>query len=269
MSEKLKLMCILAHPDDESMGNGGILARYSAEGEETTLVTATRGEQGWFGDPDSYPGARELGHIRETELQEAGKVLGLHEIVLLDYKDGELDQAEPAEVIDKLVVQIRRVRPQVIVTFGPNGIYGHPDHIAISQFTTAAVTKAATCENGHTPSYPPHQVSKLYYMAPTQKVLQSYQKAFGDLVMHIDGVQREAIPWQDWAVTTRIDTSAYWKQVWEAIACHCSQLPGYQALLDLPEEYLQDLWHDQTLYRAQSVINGGRKIEEDLFAGLR
>ena len=67
MTNKLKLMCVLAHPDDESLGNGGILARYAAEGIETYLVTATRGERGWFGDESEYPGLEVLGKIREAE----------------------------------------------------------------------------------------------------------------------------------------------------------------------------------------------------------
>src|SRR5713101_5857958 len=99
MTNKLKLMCILAHPDDESLGNGGILARYAAEGVETYLVTATRGERGWFGDESEYPGAKALGKIREAELLAAAAVLGLHRVEFLDYPDGELDQARPAEVI--------------------------------------------------------------------------------------------------------------------------------------------------------------------------
>ena len=68
MTEQLKLMVVLAHPDDESLGMGGILARYAAEGVETYLITATRGERGWFGDPAEYPGPTALGQRREQEL---------------------------------------------------------------------------------------------------------------------------------------------------------------------------------------------------------
>ena len=77
MTNKLKLMCILAHPDDESLGNGGILAKYAAEGVETYLVTATRGERGWFGDESDYPGLEALGKIREAELLAAARALGI------------------------------------------------------------------------------------------------------------------------------------------------------------------------------------------------
>ena len=113
MAESLKLMMVLAHPDDETLGTGGTIARYSAEGVETYLVTATRGKQGWFGRPEENPGPAALGSIREQELRSAASVLGLKEVQFLDYQDGELDQADPAEAIGKVLDHIRRVRPQV------------------------------------------------------------------------------------------------------------------------------------------------------------
>lgn len=268
MTEKLRLMAVLAHPDDESMGTGGILAKYAAEGVETFLVTATRGQRGWFGDEASYPGAEELGVTRERELRDAAALLGLKEHYLMDYMDGELDQVDPQEIISLLVHYIRTIRPQVIVTFDSFGYYGHPDHIAISQFTNAAIVAAANANNQNS-SNPAHQVSKLYYLAANAAEQAAYQKAFGELVMTIDGTERHATAWPDWAITTRIDTREYWRVVWDAIAKHCSQLPGYQSLLDLQEEVHQQLWGLQTLYRAMSMVNGGREIEDDLFAGIR
>ena len=143
MNLPLRLMCVLAHPDDESLGMGGTLAKYAAEEIETYLVTATRGERGWFGDEKEYPGLEALGKIREAELLNATKELGICDVKFLDYIDGDLDQADPAEAVAKIVSHLRRVRPDVVITFDPNGAYGHPDHIAICQFTTAAVLAAA------------------------------------------------------------------------------------------------------------------------------
>jgi len=77
MTNELRLMLVLAHPDDESLGNGGMVAKYVAEGVDVHLVTATRGERGWFGPEDENPGPEELGRIREEELLEAAAVLGL------------------------------------------------------------------------------------------------------------------------------------------------------------------------------------------------
>ena len=268
MPDKLKLMCILAHPDDESLGVGGTLAKYAATGVETFLVTATRGERGWTGPEAEYPGPKALGRVRTVELISAAAVLGLQEVVYLDYMDGDLDQAGPAEVIARITTHLRRIRPQVVVTFDPHGAYGHPDHIAISQFATAAIVAATDAD--YLPDLgSPHRVSKLYYMASTRTGMQSYQSVFGDLIMQIDGVERRDVAWEDWAITTRIDTRAYWPQVWQAVSCHHSQLPAYEALGRLPAERQADLWGAQHFYRAFSLVNGGRQLETDLFAGLR
>jgi LmbE family N-acetylglucosaminyl deacetylase len=269
MPNKLKLMCILAHPDDESLGNGGILAKYAAEGVETYLVTATRGERGWFGDESEYPGLEALGRIREAELHAAARVLGICRVDFLDYLDGDLDQAYPAEVIAKIVGHVRRVKPDVVVTFGPDGAYGHPDHIAICQFTSAAIVEAANPTSLYHRDLPPHAVSKLYYMAPTLQLGVAYQAVFGDVVMHVDGVERRGIGWPEWAITARIDTKDYRQTVWAAVSCHKSQLVVYRQLEHASQDYQKELWDAQTYYRAFSLVNGGRKVESDLFEGLR
>ncbi|HET6315650.1 MAG TPA: PIG-L family deacetylase, partial [Chloroflexota bacterium] len=229
-------MAIFAHPDDESMGTGGTLARYAAEGVEVSLVTATRGERGWFG-PGRHPGFDKLAERREKELRAAARVLGIKRVDFLNYIDGELDQAPPAQVIAQLVAHIRRVRPQVVVTFGHDGAYGHPDHIAISQLTTAAVLRAAD------PCYGPHSgcgshshsVSKLYHMVTSEEQGRLYEQAFGDISMEIDGVERRGRAWRDWEITTTIEADEYWRTAWQAVACHRSQLPNYESLLQQPE----------------------------------
>jgi LmbE family N-acetylglucosaminyl deacetylase len=266
---ELRLMCILAHPDDECLGTGGILARYAVEGVETYLVTATRGEHGWWGDEKDYPGPEALGRVREAELRASAQALGLHEVSLLDYIDGELDQAEPAPAIAKIVGHIRRVKPHVVITFGPEGAYGHPDHIAISQFTAAALIAAADLAYRDSTSLSPHRVSKFYYMEDMQDLFEVYMSVFGDLVMHVDGVERRAFTWPRWAVTTRIDTAPYWQTVWQAVQCHRSQFPGYSKFERVSDEQHRVLWGSRTYYRVFSLVNGGRKVEQDLFEGLR
>jgi LmbE family N-acetylglucosaminyl deacetylase len=268
MNDPLRLLCVFAHPDDESLGTGGILAKYAAEGVATYLITATRGERGWPGPPEANPGETALGRLREAELRAAAAVLGVQDLTLLDYIDGDLDQADPAEAVGQIVAQIRRLRPQVVVTFDTYGAYGHPDHIAICQFTTAACVAAADA------AYAPaagaaHQVAKLYYFVSTAEFLGIYEEAFGDLVMTIDGVERRPVGWPDWAITTRIDATAYWQQVWQAVACHQTQLPGYEELRKLPEARQRQLWGQPMFYRVFSLVNGGRTVETDLFAGLR
>ncbi len=269
MPDPLKLLCVLAHPDDESLGMGGILARYAAEGVATYLITATRGERGWPGAAKANPGLQALGQIREAELRAAAAVLGLREVVLLDYIDGDLDQADPATITAELVAHIRRIRPQMVVTFDPNGAYGHPDHIAICQFTTAALVAAADPTYPASLAAPAHRVAKLYYMADGRELMTIYESVFGELVMTVDGVGRHAVPWEEWAATTEIDTRAYAAQVWQAVTCHQSQLSEYARLQQVPEDQQAVLWGQQRYYRAYSLVNGGRTRETDLFAGLR
>ena len=269
MTNKLKLMCVLAHPDDESLGNGGVLAKYAAEGVETYLVTATRGQRGWAGSESDYPGLAVLGKRREAELLAAAEVLGIRRVEFLDYIDGDLDQALPAEAVAKIVGHLRRVKPDVVVTFGPDGAYGHPDHIAICQLTTAAIVEAASPDAPSHRDLAPHRVSKLYYMVASEKLFLAYQSVFGELIMHIEGVERRGVVWPEWAITTHIATSEYRQKLWEAILCHESQLLVYRQLEHLSQDYQKELWDSQTYYRAFSLVNGGRKVEHDLFAGLR
>src|SRR5215207_2179899 len=143
MNEPLKLLAVFPHPDDETLGMGSTIARYSAEGVETYLLCATHGERGWFDSEGPDPGFEEVARIREAELNCAAEHLGLREVCFLDYIDGDVDQAEPIEIIAKIASQIRRIQPHVVVTFSPDGAYGHPDHIALSQFTNAALVCAA------------------------------------------------------------------------------------------------------------------------------
>lgn len=265
----LRLLCVLAHPDDESMGAGGLLAKYAAEGVATSLVCATRGERGWTGDPDAYPGPQALGRIREAELWAAAAILGLREVVFMGYLDGELDRIDAAKATRKIVAALRRTKPQVVLTFDPAGFYGHPDHIAIAQLTTAAVVAAVDPGYACAADAAPHRVDKLYYLAPDLEVMSVFDTAFGPLQITVDGLTRRTPGWPGWAITTRIDAGAHWRTAWRAVACHRSQLPEYEWLASLPADLHARLWGTQTLYRALSLVNGGRAIEDDLFAGLR
>jgi LmbE family N-acetylglucosaminyl deacetylase len=149
------------------------------------------------------------------------------------------------------------VRPDVVVTFGPDGAYGHPDHVAVSQFTTAAVVTATI------------PVSKLYYLAWSQTTWAAYQAAVGTLRATVDGIERQATPWPEWALTTVVDTHSVWSVVWRAVLCHQSQVSAYEPLMDLTTERHEELWGHQSFYRAFSTVNGGRAKEKDLFEGVR
>ncbi len=267
----LRLLAIFAHPDDESLGAGSTLAKYAAEGVEVHLICATKGERGWTGSEEDNPGLRELGNMRERELLAAAKVLGIQQVYFLDYVDGDLDQAPQGEAIDKIAALIREIRPQVALSFGPDGIYGHPDHIAISQFSHAACIRAAdvSFSGVHGSAYAPHCVSKFYYMVIEKELAVNYAKVFGDIRMNIDGIDRTVWPWANWAFTTTIDGSKYWRAALRAVNCHQTQVAIYGDLNKLSEEGSIQLWGHRTYYRAFSFVNAGRKHEVDLFEGLR
>ena len=271
--EKFKLLAILAHPDDESLGFGGTLARYAREGIETYLVTATRGEAGRFGQLGRSADPLEVGRVREAELRVAATVLGISEVSILGYPDSAVDRVPHSIAIRAIASHIRRIQPHVIVTFGPDGAYGHPDHIAVSQFATAAIVCAADPRYAVDDASPlhsaPHQVAKLYYLAWRKNKWEAYQSAFRKLISTVDGVERQATPWPDWAVTTEIDTSAVWPTVWKAVCSHQTQISIYGRLQDLTSEQQKTLWGSQEFYRVFSTVNGGRKLESDLLEGLR
>ena len=255
-------MAVLAHPDDESLGIGGTLAKYASEGVDVFLLTATRGDRGRYRDyrfaDAQHPGGSALGTIRERELRAAAAALGVREVAFLDYGDQELDRANPREAVAAIVEHLRRVHPEVVITFGPDGAYGHPDHIAISQLATAAVVAAAD-----------PAISKLYYIAWPESTWAAYQSAFKKLTSMVDGVERQVVPWPDWEITTVIDTRQYCQTVWRAISCHESQMSVYTQLEHLSPQHRDALWGVQSFYRVFSTVNGGRARETDLFEGIR
>jgi len=266
---QFRLLAILAHPDDESLGMGSTLAKYAAEGVETYLICATRGERGWTGNERDYPGLTGLGKIREQELLNAARVLGIKQVFFLDCLDGDLDRANAFEVIEKIAAIIREVQPQVAVSFGPDGAYGHPDHIAISQFASAACVLAADQSYIGVKNRTSHQVKKFYYFVNTRELIDHYSGVFGNIQMEIDGVTRSMVSWPDWSCTTIVDGTDHWRTALNAVNCHVSQVARYGDLNLLPEEKSIMLWGKRTYYRAFSLVNGGREIETDLFEGIR
>jgi LmbE family N-acetylglucosaminyl deacetylase len=136
-----RLLFVFAHPDDESMGTGGTIARHVAAGVEVHLVCLTRGGAGWGGRP---PGRRpeELPEIRTEELQSAAKVLGLASVELWDYPDGGVPSCNQDEITRRIREQVSSLRPDVVVGWGSDGGYFHPDHIACGACTDEALAGA-------------------------------------------------------------------------------------------------------------------------------
>jgi LmbE family N-acetylglucosaminyl deacetylase len=136
------ILLSFAHPDDESFFTAGISCAYADRGVRVVLSCATRGEAGTAGDPPLAT-REELPALRERELREAAAVMGIARLEFLNYRDRELADARTEDIRAQLVRLIREHRPQIVITFDPDGGNRHPDHIAISRFTADAVTAAA------------------------------------------------------------------------------------------------------------------------------
>ena len=147
--------------------------------------------------------------VSGVEAKQAGVLL--QEGLYAEEIDGDLDKVEASEIVAKIASYMRIYKPHVVLTFGPEGAYGHPDHIAISQFTTTATVCAAdpgySSNNGLPMPSEPHRVVKLYYMSWTRPKWDAYQAAFKELKSVVDGVERRPTPAPDWFITTRIDTT--------------------------------------------------------------
>jgi len=164
-AQNLRVLGVYAHPDDEVFCAGGTLAKYVAAGAEAMVVSATRGQAGQIRSAQIAT-RHTLGQVREQELHLGCQRLGVQHSVCLDYGDGTLQEVDPEMLIRHVTEIIRRFRPDVVLTFGPDGGYGHPDHMTISTVTTAACKRA-----GDATQFPeqlaaglaPHQQAQLYH----------------------------------------------------------------------------------------------------------
>src|SRR5690349_15200816 len=136
-----RILGVFAHPDDESFCAGGTFAKYAEDGAEIMVISATRGDAGQIRDARAAT-RRTLGQVRESELRAACERLGIQHVVCLDYGDGTLKDVEPELLVRDVTWIVRSFQPDVVITFGPDGGYGHPDHIAIGAATTAACALA-------------------------------------------------------------------------------------------------------------------------------
>jgi LmbE family N-acetylglucosaminyl deacetylase len=143
MTTPAQVVGVFAHPDDEIFCAGGSMATWSASGSEVTVVCATQGEAGQIRDASTAT-RRTLGDVREAELRAACAHLGVARVTMLDYADGRLSEVDPSTLAARVRSLLVEVDPDVVVTFGEDGAYGHPDHIAIGDATAAAVADLRT-----------------------------------------------------------------------------------------------------------------------------
>jgi LmbE family N-acetylglucosaminyl deacetylase len=268
---ELTLMAVHAHPDDEVLGTGGILARYADEGVRTVLVTCTGGEQG-DGPGGVKPGeeghdeadvrARRLGELRESAAH-----LGIAHVEVLGYRDSGMPGWEANSAPDafanvplddataRLVALMERYRPQVVVTYDENGGYGHPDHIQAHRVAVAATERSSIPD-------------KLYYTAiPRGRIreLLEYMREIGADMGDFDPPDDFGTP--DEEITALIDVGPYAARKRKALEAHASQGENI-FLLRLPEEAQRRAFGHEAFVRKLSRVDAPEQ-EADLFTGLR
>ena len=253
-----RLLVVHAHPDDETLTTGGILARYAAEGVCTTVVTCTGGELGYPGD-------------RAQELQAAARVLGVSRLVQLGFVDsgmpGTPDNHRPGAfastnhdaAVDALASVLDDERPDVVVTYDETGGYGHPDHVKTHQITLTACQRSG--------------VRRLYLVSfPltwSRRFVAELRRAGidapGSAPAGADAgpdVLEIGVP--DERVTTRVDVRAFVQRKRAALACHRSQIGPDHFLSRAPLALLEDLWACEFFERVGPRPQG---LEHDLFQG--
>lgn len=284
-----RMLVSLAHPDDESFGMAGTIARYSNEGVDVRLICATNGDVG-SADAEFMDGHATMADLRLEELHCAAETLGFSRLYTFGYRDsgmpGSADNAHPDslhaadldEVTGRVTAIIREFRPQVVITFDPFGGYGHPDHLKMHAATTAAFSAAAddTC-------YPEqladglevYQPQKLYYMTRDHRLMKwivRLMPLFGQNPRQMGrnkDVDFQEIADHSFPIHTRIDTRAVAEQAEQARACHASQMYGFgrRGLLQWAQQVLSAQYVD-TYMRAYPPVENGRLKERDLFAGI-
>jgi N-acetyl-1-D-myo-inositol-2-amino-2-deoxy-alpha-D-glucopyranoside deacetylase len=226
------LLAVFAHPDDESLACGGLLAWCAARGARVSLLCLSRGEAGRGGDvrgPGSSASAEatsdksdpgDLGDIRARELRDAATALGLAEVALLHHPDGMLPWLEPGALVRDIHAVIAAGRPDVVVTFGEDGLYWHPDHIAVHEATRAAV---AALGDGAPALYyvtmPPGQMEAVLAAAAPRLTPASRRDLLG-----IDNAAAFAAAAQP--PTLVLHTGAFAARKLAALKCHRTQVAG-------------------------------------------
>ncbi len=275
MNPPLTLMAVHAHPDDEAIGTGGMLARYASEGIRTVLVCCTNGELG------DLPGGIKPDHdthdvvavvkARLEELRSSRDILGVTHLETLGYHDSGMmgwpqNDAPHAfwktpldEASARLCELMKRYQPQVVVTYDENGFYGHPDHIQANRATMAAAKATGI-------------PSKVYYTAIGKRVIGRMAQRVRELL------PEKADDWNfdpddppfgvdDDTITTVVDVSEFLQPKRASMDAHASQAENIE-FLAMPGELFQEFFGHEAYVRIMDTT-GAALPEDDLFAGLR
>jgi len=283
--ERLCLLSVHAHPDDEASKGACTVARYHAEGVRTVLVCCTGGEEGEILNPamDTPEVRADIGGVRRAELAAATAIIGYEETVLLGYRDSGMPgseansrpdsfaRADIEEAVGKLVEVIRRERPQVLITYGDDqSEYPHPDHLRVHEISVLAFDAAG--EPGRFPAAgPPFTPAKLYYSVWSGERFRQIHEKFLELGLEspFDDKWLKRITRTE-PYTTTIDVEGYTHVRAEALKAHATQVdPNSKFWFGLPPEVLREI-HPVEEYRlAWSRVGPTDVTEDDLFAGVR
>jgi LmbE family N-acetylglucosaminyl deacetylase len=269
------LLAIYAHPDDETFGVGGTMAKYAERGVPVTMVCATRGEVGEIA-PGTKATPETLGQFREQELRDAMAILGVHDVRFLDYRDSgmrgtpenkdprNLHNANAEDVVAQLVRIIRERRPDVIATWDQSGGYYHPDHVAVHFHATAAHADAADSSK-HAGAGEPWSGAKLFYTAfPMEKFSQLMEQ------MHLLGIDTPGFseePEQTEGPSRVspnciLDVSGFYDRKIQAMLAHATQITAEDPFMRLPENLKREFFGQEYFYRAHPPMADGAVITD-------
>ena len=281
---RFRLLACFAHPDDEAFPVGGALAAHAAQGVKIRLVTATSGEEGEIRQEGAAT-RESLPAIRRIELACAVRALGLSEHEVLGYRDSGMAQsssnghpeayvnAPEDEVVGHLVLEIRRYRPQVVLTFEPGGLYGHPDHIAVSKHATEAFHLAAD------PSAFPNQLAggvqtysadRLFYSARPKgfrTMWASKLRGAGvDFPWPSPEQEQQGTPTED--IHLEMDLDEHLETKMACILCHRTQVAPDWPYHRVPREVAAAILGREYYIREFPPVRPGETVSADFFAGL-
>jgi len=268
MSDTFTILAIFAHPDDE-IGVGSTLAHYSAAGVRTVLTCASRGEAATI-YCDECATRENLAEVRTRELECACAHLGIAELHWLDWPDGGIQALPRAEAVGQVVAQIRAIRPDVIVTHPENGLYPHPDHLAVWEITRAAFDAAANPDR-----YPdagaPWAAARLFTRALPQSFFDAAPE-FAQYRVELNGQQLPFFATPDAEIDVVMHVTPWAPQRQAAWDCHRSQHNPDSAFARMPDGLRSAMAENEhfVLAAARAPLPDGTPdgVGDDLLAGL-